>query len=125
VPEHSSNKGVVRFERDKLDELRTMSTPAAFVPLLSNLIEAIEQRAEAIRRFIAREELDAAAREAHDLVGIAGNVGGMRLSALSRQLQHACRAGDAPASRAVAAELEAEAKALVPLMRDYYAAMAA
>ena len=125
VPEHSSNKGAVRFERDKLDELRTMSTPAAFVPLLSNLIEAIEQRAEAIRRFIAREELDAAAREAHDLVGIAGNVGGMRLSALSRQLQHACRAGDAPASRAVAAELEAEAKVLVPLMRDYYAAMAA
>jgi PAS domain S-box-containing protein len=125
MPEHSPNKGAVRFESDKLDQLRTMSTPAAFVPLLSNLIQAIEQRAAATLRFIAREELGAAAREAHDLVGIAGNVGGMRLSTLSRQLQHACQAGDAAASRAVAAELEAEAKALLPLMRDYYAAMAA
>jgi hypothetical protein len=49
----------------------------------------------------------------------------MRLSALARQLQHACQAGDGAKCRAVAAELGAEAEALLPLIRDYQAAKAA
>jgi HPt (histidine-containing phosphotransfer) domain-containing protein len=98
---------------------------SAFVPLLSSLIEAVEQRVALALGHIAGEALGPGAREAHDLVAIAGNVGGMRLSALSRQLQHACQSGDAAKARAVAAELAAEAEALLPLMRDYYAAMAA
>ena len=125
VPERSESKSNLRFDRDKLDQLSSVTTAAAFVPLLSSLIAAIEQRVAATLGLIAGEELGAAAREAHDLVGIAGNAGGMRLSTLSRQLQHACQAGDAAQSRAAAAELDSEAKALLPLMRDYYAALAA
>jgi len=125
VPKSYENKGDLRFDRDKLDRLGAATTVTAFVPLLSSLMEAIEQRVAATLGFIAGEEFGRAAREAHDLVGIAGNVGGMRLSALSRQLQHACQAGDAAKSRAVAAELGAEAEALLPLIHDYHAAMAA
>jgi PAS domain S-box-containing protein len=124
-PQPAPERQDLRFDRDKLDQLRATTTTAAFVSLLSSLIQAIEQRVAATLGFIAGEELAKTAREAHDLVAIAGNVGGMRLSALSRQLQHACQAGDAAQSRAVAAELGAEAEALLPLMRDYYAAMAA
>jgi PAS domain S-box-containing protein len=123
--ERQDGKGDARFDRDKLDQLSAATGMTAFVPLLSSLIQAVEQRVALTLGLIAGEEFGQAAREAHDLVAIAGNVGGMRLSALSRQLQHTCQAGDAEQSRAVAAELGAEAEALLPLMRDYYAAMAA
>jgi PAS domain S-box-containing protein len=125
APERHESKGDPRFDRDKLDQLSAVSAAAAFLPLLSSLIEAIEQRVALTQGYITGEEFGKAAREAHDLVGIAGNVGGMRLSALSRQLQHACQAGEAAKSRAIAEELRAEAEALLPLVRDYHAAMAA
>jgi len=125
APERHDNKGDARFDRDKLDQLSAATNGAAFMPLLSSLIEAIEQRVALTLRLIAGEEFGVAAREAHDLVAIAGNVGGMRLSALARQLQHACQSGDGAKSRAVAAVLAAEAEALVPLIRDYQAAKAA
>jgi HPt (histidine-containing phosphotransfer) domain-containing protein len=77
------------------------------------------------QRLIDAGSLDAAGREAHDLVGIAGNLGGMRLSALARKLEHACKSGAAETSRAAATALGAEAEAVLPLMRDYQAAKAA
>jgi PAS domain S-box-containing protein len=123
--ERQESKGDARFDRDKLDQLSAATTAAAFMPLLSSLIEAVEQRVALTHNLIGGEDLAQAAREAHDLVAIAGNIGGMRLSALARQLQHSCQAGDAEKSRAVAAELGAEAEALLPMIRDYYAAMAA
>jgi HPt (histidine-containing phosphotransfer) domain-containing protein len=125
VSGRQESKGDVRFDRDKIEQLSAATSAAAVVPLLSSLILAIEQRVALTLGLIGGEELGQAAREAHDLVAIAGNIGGMRLSALARQLQHACQAGDAEESRAVAAELSAEAEALLPLMRDYHAAMAA
>jgi PAS domain S-box-containing protein len=125
APDRHEGKGDPRFDRDKLDQLRAATNMASFVPLLSSLIEAIEQRVALTLGHIAGEDFGPAAREAHDLVAIAGNVGGMRLSGLSRQLQHACQVRDAAKARAVAAELSAEAEAVLPLMRDYQAAMAA
>jgi len=123
--EPAEAKGDARFDRDKLDQLSAATNAATFMPLLSSLIEAIEQRVALTLGLIAGEDLTQAAREAHDIVAIAGNVGAMRLSALARQLQHACQASDAAKSRAIAAELGAEADAVLPLIRDYRAAKAA
>jgi HPt (histidine-containing phosphotransfer) domain-containing protein len=125
VNDRHETKGDARFDRDKLDQLSAATNVAAFVPLLASLIQAVEQRVASALGLIGGEDFGKAAREAHDLVGIAGNVGGMRLSALARQLQHACQAGDAEKSRAVATELAGEAEALLPLIRDYHAAKAA
>jgi HPt (histidine-containing phosphotransfer) domain-containing protein len=125
MPERREGKGDVRFDRGKLEQLSAATNPATFVPLLSTLIEAIEQRVAAVVELVEATSLPQAARDAHDLVGIAGNVGGMRLSALARQLQHACNSNDAQKCREIAAELGAEAQALLPQMRDYHAAMAA
>jgi HPt (histidine-containing phosphotransfer) domain-containing protein len=125
APGRQEGKGDVRFDRSKIEQLSAATSAAAVVPLLSSLIEAIEQRVTLTLRLVGGEDLGQAGREAHDLVAIAGNIGGMRLSALARQLQHACQAGDAEKSRAVAAEVRGETEALLPLMRDYHAAMAA
>jgi PAS domain S-box-containing protein len=118
-------KAGVRFDRGKLEQLTAATSAATFVPLFSTLIDAVEQRVAAVIKLVESTTLPQAARDAHDLVGIAGSIGGMRLSALARQLQHACSSGNAQKCREIAAELGVEAQALLPLMRDYHAAMAA
>ncbi|HEX4192929.1 MAG TPA: response regulator [Stellaceae bacterium] len=125
VSARGEGKGDLRFDRDKLTQLSAATNAATFVPLVSSLIEAIEQRVAVVVDLVEGTSLVQAGRDAHDLVGIAGNVGGMRLSALARQLQHACNNSDAQKCREVVAELKNEAAVLLPLMRDYHAALAA
>jgi PAS domain S-box-containing protein len=125
VPARSEGNGDPRFDRNKLEQLSAATNAATFVPLLSTLIEAIEERVAVVVDLVEGTSLVQAGRDAHDLVGIAGNVGGMRLSALARQLQHACNNSDGQKCREVVAELKDEAAALLPLMRDYHAALAA
>ncbi len=123
--ERPESRGDVRFDRDKLDQIRAATNAGAFASLLSSLIDGIEQRIELTRNLVQCETFGPAGREAHDLVGIAGNVGGMRLSTLARQLQHACQSNDAAKVHEIAAELCTEAAAILPMIRDYYAALAA
>ena len=115
----------LRFDRSKLDQLATATSATAFASLMASLLEGVEQRVKNAMTLIGEGEYERAGREAHDLVAIAGNVGAMRLSAISRQLQHCCGAKDPEKCRAVAATLNAEAEAALPLMRDYQAAKAA
>ena len=115
----------IRFDRSKLDQLSAATGPRAFMPLLERLLEGLEERLTAALALIDQEDFATAGREAHDIVAIAGNLGGMRLSGLARQLQLSCGTGDSATSLAAAAALWAEAEAAVPLMRDYQAAMAA
>jgi HPt (histidine-containing phosphotransfer) domain-containing protein len=123
--ERPETKAQARFDRAKLDQLGAATSPTVFASLLTSLVEAVEQRVATILDLIESGSYDPAGREAHDLVSIAGHVGGMRLSQLARQLQHACKAGEVEKCRAVAAALRAEAEAALPLIRDYRAAMAA
>jgi PAS domain S-box-containing protein len=123
--ERPETNAQARFDRAKLDQLGAATSPSVFASLLTSLVEAVEQRVATILDLIESGSYDPAGREAHDLVSIAGHVGGMRLSQLARQLQHACKAGEVEKCRAVAAALRAEAEAALPLIRDYRAAMAA
>jgi PAS domain S-box-containing protein len=113
------------FDRAKLDQLSAATSAGAFGTLLETLLHGLETRLVSAQRLIEAGSLDAAGREAHDLVSIAGNLGGMRLSALARKLELACKSGAAEKSRAAATALGAEAEAVLPLMRDYQAAKAA
>jgi PAS domain S-box-containing protein len=128
VPPAANTPGEARaphFDHAKLDQLGAATSASAFGTLLETLIHGLETRLVAAERLIAAGSLDAARREAHDLVAIAGNLGGMRLSALARQLELACKSGAAKNARAAATALGAEAEAVLPLMRDYQAAKAA
>ena len=97
-----------RFDRRKLDQLHAVTQPATFRPLLVNLIDGLEIRLDAIGTLIGDGDFARAGREAHDLVAIAGNLGGMRLSVLARQMQLAGAAGNAE-QQAAAAALQKEA----------------
>jgi HPt (histidine-containing phosphotransfer) domain-containing protein len=52
-----------------------------------------------LRRMRQSQDLAAIAPDAHALVGIAGNVGAMRVCALARETETACKSGDQAAVR--------------------------
>ena len=115
----------LRFDRTKLDQLSAATSATSFASLIAGLLDGVEQRVKIAMTLIGEGGYDRAGREAHDLVAIAGNVGAMRLSAISRQLQLCCAMNDPEKCYAVAAALNAEAVAALPIMRDYQAAKAA
>jgi len=59
----------------------------------------------AIRRVIDEAGFDEIGREAHTLLGMAGNFGALRLSRLATQLKAACDAGDHSLAQRAAGEL--------------------
>ncbi len=68
---------------------------------LANAAERINQ----IRRLLDSHDLDGTGREAHTLLGTAGNFGAMRLSRLAEELRAACDAGNARRARNIAGRL--------------------
>ena len=64
---------------------------------LANTAERINQ----IRRLLDRHDLDGTGREAHTLLGTAGNFGALRLSRLAEDLRAACDTGNARLARDV------------------------
>lgn len=69
--------------------------------ILANTAERINQ----IRRLLDCHDLDGTGREAHTLLGTAGNFGAMRLSRLAEELRAACDAGNARLARDIAGGL--------------------
>jgi HPt (histidine-containing phosphotransfer) domain-containing protein len=65
---------------------------------LANTAERINQ----IRRLLDCHDLDGTGREAHTLLGTAGNFGALRLSRLAEELRAACDAANASRARDVA-----------------------
>jgi len=65
---------------------------------LANTAERINQ----IRRLLDSHDLDGTGREAHTLLGTAGNFGAMQLSRLAEELRVACDTGNASRARDVA-----------------------
>ena len=59
-----------------------------------------------MRRSLDCGDLDGAGREAHTLLGTAGNFGAMRLSGLAAELRAACDAGNARLARDIADGLD-------------------
>jgi HPt (histidine-containing phosphotransfer) domain-containing protein len=57
---------------------------------------------------MAERDLSAIGRQAHILVAAAGNIGAMRVSAIARDLEHACREGRGERSGQLVASLMAD-----------------
>ena len=57
VLERQESKGDVRFDRDKIEQLSAATGMTAFVPLLSSLIQAVEQRVALTLGLIARRRI--------------------------------------------------------------------
>ena len=96
-----------------LDAVMPAQEVTEFITLF--LTEAAKHLAQ-IEECRANADLPAAARAAHGLVSMAGNVGAMELSALSREFETACRSGNSQAVERLAGEVStAGAKATTAL----------
>jgi signal transduction histidine kinase/DNA-binding response OmpR family regulator/HPt (histidine-containing phosphotransfer) domain-containing protein len=109
--------GVIEMLRD--------SVGGEFDGMLRTLLSAVAEAIEAIERLIHSGDLALAGREAHNLVGIAGNVGATQVAEIARQLELACRTARAEECLYdMVALREAFARARRPI-RDYIDAHAA
>ncbi|HEY2071602.1 MAG TPA: response regulator [Rhizomicrobium sp.] len=91
---------------DKLASLREVLPYKNLHGLLTLfLTDTADQRAQ-IKEAIARNDLDEAARRAHDIVSTAGNMGAMRMSALARVFEGVCRQSDYEAAKNLGGELD-------------------
>ena len=71
---------------------------------------------------ITAEDMETAAREAHAIVSVAGNIGIMRLSALARLLETACQSGDKKKAAHHVGELHRLAEASAQKIRAWLSA---
>jgi CheY-like chemotaxis protein len=89
-----------------LDSLRAMLPATQLGALLSETLADIDQRLSRLGACLDARDAEAAGRQAHDLVSVAGNCGAARLSELARMIQNACRVGDLPEATELFADLK-------------------
>jgi signal transduction histidine kinase/CheY-like chemotaxis protein/HPt (histidine-containing phosphotransfer) domain-containing protein len=111
-------------ELAQLEALKAAVGPVAFAALLDGLLGALSASVERVIAVMAANDLAAARREAHDIVSAAGNLGAMRLSQLARELETACRAGDALRGTNVADEVRQAFMTAESALRSYREAQA-
>jgi signal transduction histidine kinase/HPt (histidine-containing phosphotransfer) domain-containing protein/ActR/RegA family two-component response regulator len=85
-----------------------------------------DAEARRIRILEAGEQGNVAAltRDAHDLASTSGNVGAERLAELARRLEKACRAGDAAAIEALAADIDPAVRTAAAALKARFLAAA-
>jgi signal transduction histidine kinase/DNA-binding response OmpR family regulator len=82
------------FELTQLEALRDILSPSDFADHMSLLLESFMPTVERIDGYLHAGNLVDGAREAHDLVGIAGNYGALHVSDIARELAQACKHSD-------------------------------
>jgi signal transduction histidine kinase/DNA-binding response OmpR family regulator len=110
---------VTRFDPSRLDMLKSAVDAADFPGLLHDFIEALEERVAKAMGLAKESKLAEAAREAHDIVSVAGNVGAVEASTLARDLETKCKSADQPASLIAATALEKAVDDVLIQIRDY------
>ena len=116
-----SRESLVDFTPAKLNDLKAVLDRSVFTDTMHRFIDGLEQRVKRGIGLVSSGELTAAGREAHDIVSVAGNVGAMRLSALARELEKACKSGDAAQSQRAADAVTKAAQDALALLESYRA----
>jgi len=79
--------------------LRELLPGAQFAEFIAEAVSDIVARAARLRATVDAGDTATAAREAHDMVSVAGNCGASVLSAIAREIEQACRGGDIATAR--------------------------
>jgi signal transduction histidine kinase/CheY-like chemotaxis protein/HPt (histidine-containing phosphotransfer) domain-containing protein len=90
------------IETAALDTLDSVMTPSE----ASDFVEAFRvELASRMSRMLEADSTQTLAADAHALIGTAGNVGAMKVSALAGSIEKSCKAGDIASARATVAVL--------------------
>ena len=93
-------------DEEKLNELTRYMPICAVMELVSLFIAETSGHASRIKTGLAQGDHQSIAREAHILVSTAGNIGAMHVSGTARNLEHACKSGQAEDVERLAGELD-------------------
>jgi DNA-binding response OmpR family regulator len=83
---------------DTVQTLRDILPGSQFVEFLRESVADIEARSDRLRINLAAGDATASAKEAHDMVSVAGNCGAGVVSSIAREIERACRASDLEAA---------------------------
>jgi signal transduction histidine kinase/CheY-like chemotaxis protein len=100
---------LVAIDPARLEMIADVMAGETLGEFLDAFLAGTAERISQIRDLVDRDDLEEIGREAHTLLGTAGNFGALRLSRLAAELRAACDAGNPVLVRRVAGEL---AKAL-------------
>ena len=103
----------------RLSLLESVMPPESLREFLGLFLEQTEERAARIQAASAEGDLAALGREAHSLLGAAGNVGAVDVSRLAEALETACRAGERAAAERLGGELVAAADLAAAALRAW------
>ena len=92
--------GIAVMNEAAIQNLREILPGARFAEFLAESVADIAARGTRLRASLDAEDAGTAAREAHDMVSVAGNCGAGVVSATAREIERACRAGDIAAAKA-------------------------
>ena len=100
APSRSADMGVPTMNDAAVQTLRELLPGAQFAEFIAEAVSDIVARAARLRATIDAGDTATAAREAHDMVSIAGNCGASAVSAIAREIEQACRGGDIATAKA-------------------------
>ena len=92
-PKRSLADGMPVLDHATIGALRDFLKPDQLDALLTDSIAEIQARIQRLGLCLDQADGAGAAREAHDLVAVAGNCGAGALSALARDIERACKQG--------------------------------
>ena len=103
----------------RLDMIAEVTPGEALGEFLDVFLVGTDERIRQIRDLADQDDLNEIGREAHTLLGTAGNFGALRLSKLAVELRAACDAGEQSVARRVAGELTDAFNATSAAMRAW------
>jgi signal transduction histidine kinase/DNA-binding response OmpR family regulator/HPt (histidine-containing phosphotransfer) domain-containing protein len=83
------------FDAVRIGTLQRMLAAAEVAEFVGMFLESLRTVADRAERLIGANEIGDLMQEAHGVAGTAGNVGAIWVSQCARELEHACKSGDA------------------------------
>ena len=108
------------FDNQRLKELADVLPEEDFKSLVSEYLDTAGQRIDTLEAAAGKNDLPAVGREAHILISTAGSFGALRLEALARSIESACKASDAATALAMVAQARAAAEGAWSEIRSLY-----
>jgi signal transduction histidine kinase/DNA-binding response OmpR family regulator len=117
-PRRSVASGMQDLDHDVVGTLRGFLRPDQLDELLVETIDDIEARLPRLATYLEAGNVAAAAKEAHDLISVAGNAGARALSTMARELERACKQGAMQEAAAGLADMGPAADRAISALAD-------
>jgi signal transduction histidine kinase/CheY-like chemotaxis protein/HPt (histidine-containing phosphotransfer) domain-containing protein len=104
---------------EKLEALRAIFEPGPFSEQMTHFLGTFMPGVDRIGQYLSAGNLAESAKEAHDLVSVAGNFGATRVSQLARQIEQACKLSEIGRATNCYSELRPAAESAATVFKNF------